>query len=385
MGLRPGIQQVAGQKIDAENLGQGDGWAYFYQTCATDFERVAVREVSLGRLQFIDSGIYKIQPMKIIVSIFITFATVLTALAQQAQLDTLRAEGYEALYNLDYEGARRRFQKMVELAPDDPAGAQCLASSLWLQQLNESYQLKSTLYTGDSKEKTDRRQTEEFRKWIRQAKTLSEARLKKEPHNVDALYYLGAAEGLEAAYTAQVEKKYVAALRAGTSAVDHHREVIKLSPDYHDSELTIGLHNYIVGSLSLPLKMIAGTMGVRGSKKRGLETLERVTVEGKWARDLARILLVDLYKREKRYEDAVKTARQLSEKYPRNYLYKLQMAEALTSQIAMLRKKKAPFKVEETELQNIFTALSRDKTFDSPTRNLINQRWTLARQQLSQD
>jgi tetratricopeptide (TPR) repeat protein len=323
--------------------------------------------------------------MKIIVSILITFASVLTARAQQSQLDKLRAEGYEALYNLDYDGARRHFQKMVELAPEDPAGAQCLASSLWLQQLNESYELKGTLYSGDSKDKSDRRQTDEFRKWIRQAKTLSEARLKKDPRNVDALYYLGAAEGLEAAYTAQVEKKYVAALRAGTSAVDHHREVIKLAPGYHDAELTIGLHNYIVGSLSLPLKMIAGTMGVRGSKKRGLETLERVTVEGKWARDLARILLVDLYKREKRYDDAVKMAQQLAEKYPRNYLYKLQMADALTSQIAMLRKKKAPFKAEEDKLQNIFMSLSRDKTFDPSTRNLINQRWTVARQQLSQD
>jgi len=320
--------------------------------------------------------------MKIIVSSLIILGSVIVVLGQQAQLDTLRAEGYEALYNLDYEGARRRFQKIVELAPEDPAGAQCLATSLWLQQLNESYRLKGTLYTGDEKEKTDRHQTDEFRKWIRQAKTLSEARLKKEPRNVEALYYLGAAEGLEAAYNAQVERKYVAALRAGTNAVDHHRELIKLSPDYHDAELTIGLHNYVVGSLSLPLKMIAGTMGVRGSKKRGLETLERVTVEGKWARDLARVLLIELYKREKRYDDAFKTAHQLSEKYPRNYLFKLQMAEALASQIATLRKSKAPFKAEETELQNIFNALSRDKTFDSSTRDLINQRWTLARQQL---
>jgi hypothetical protein len=321
--------------------------------------------------------------MKIIVSSLIILGTVIAVLGQQAQLDTLRAEGYEALYNLDYEGARRRFQKMVELAPEDPAGSQCVATSLWLQQLNESYRLKGTLYTGDEKEKTDRRQADEFRKWIRQAKMLSEARLKKEPRNVEALYYLGAAEGLEAAYDAQVERKYVAAMRAGTNAVDHHREVMKLSPDYHDAELTIGLHNYVVGSLSLPLKMIAGTMGVRGSKKRGLETLERVTVEGKWARDLARILLIELYKREKRYDDAFKTARQLSEKYPRNYLFKLQMAEALASQIAVLRKSKASFKAEESELQNIFNTLARDKTFDSSTRDLINQRWSLARQQLS--
>ena len=80
--------------------------------------------------------------------------------------------------------------------------------------------------------------------------------------------------------------------------------------------------------------------------------------------------------------DAVKMARQLSDKYPRNYLFKLQMAEALTSQIVTLRKTKSSFKTEENELQNIFTALSRDKTLASSTRDLINERWNLARQQL---
>src|SRR6185369_16504906 len=118
------------------------------------------------------------------------------------------------------------------------------------------------------------------------------------------------------------------------------KEVLKLAPEFHDAELMIGLQNYIVGSLPLPLKVIAGTMGVRGSKKRGLETLERVSIEGHWARDLARVLLVDLYKREKRWKDAVATARVLSEKYPRNYLFKLQMADALASQIVALRKEK---------------------------------------------
>jgi hypothetical protein len=98
--------------------------------------------------------------------------------------------------------------------------------------------------------------------------------------------------------------------------------VLKLAPDFHDAELTIGLMNYVVGSLSLPAKMIAATMGVRGSKKRGLQALERVATEGKWARDIARMLLIDLYKREKRFDDATKMARELAEKYPRNYLFK---------------------------------------------------------------
>ena len=328
--------------------------------------------------------------MRIILSILIVLTSLVTAVGQEqrARLDSLRAEGYEALYNLDYEGARRRFQQMVELAPDNPAGAQCLASSLWLQQLNQAWELKATLYSTsaytDSKARSNRAQTEEFRKWIRQARQLSEARLRKNPRDVEALYFLGAAEGLDAAYTAAVERKFMAAFRTAGSSVDHHREVLKLAPDFHDAELTIGLQSYIVGALPLPTKMLVATMGVRGSKKRGLETLERVATEGQWARDVARVLLIDLYKREKRWEDSFKVARQLSEKYPRNYLFKLQMADALTSQIVMLRKNKTRSDAEEKELQNIFTSLMRDKTLDSATRDLINLRWNVARQQLAQ-
>src|SRR5215216_5678686 len=87
--------------------------------------------------------------MKAIALTVILLTSLLTALGQdqQRRLDTLRFEGYEALYNLDYEGARSRFRKMIELAPDHPAGAQCYASSLWLQQLNESLELKATLYS----------------------------------------------------------------------------------------------------------------------------------------------------------------------------------------------------------------------------------------------
>jgi predicted Zn-dependent protease len=325
--------------------------------------------------------------VKIVFAVFITVASLVTASGQK-ELDTLRAEGDEALYNLDYEGAHKYFQKMTDIAPDNPAGAQCYASSIWLRQLNEAWELKASLYSTDAyssgNPKADRREADDFRKWIRRAKVLSEARLRRDPRDVEALYFLGAAEGLEAAFAGGVERKYMAALRAASSSVDHHREVLKLSPQFHDAELTIGLENYVVGSLPLPAKMLAGTMGVRGSKKRGLETLERVASEGHWARDTARVLLVDLYKREKRWSDAIKMARELSEKYPRNYLFKLQMADALVSQILTLRKANAPSSAEEKELTNIFTSLSRDKSLDSSTANLVQHRWTIARQQLDQ-
>lgn len=311
---------------------------------------------------------------------------------KSARLDTLRAEGYEALYNLDYEGARKRFREMIQIAPDHPSGPQCFAASLWVEQLNQSWELKATLYSTkaytEGKQKADPARTAEFRKWIRQTKTLAEAKLRQNARDIEALYFLGAAEGLDAAYAAAVERKFRSALKSGSNAVDRHKDVLKLAPDFRDAELTIGLQNYIVGSLPLPLKMLAATMGVRGSKKRGLITLERVSIEGRWARDLARVLLVDLYKREKRWQDAVATARMLSERYPRNYLFKLQMADALASQIATMRKAKdatpTTGQAEEKELASIFESLLRDKTLEASTAELVQFRYREARGALDQ-
>ena len=265
--------------------------------------------------------------MKLVVLVLLIFFWPAASFAQdqQARLDTLRAEGYEALFNLDYDGARSRFRKMIDIAPDHPAGPECYALSLWVQQLNEQWKLKSTLYSdsaSDAKTRVDRKQSEEFHNWTRQAKQLAQARFRKNPKDVEALYILGAAEGVESAYAAGVERKFMPAFRSGQDAVEHHRAVLKLAPDFHDAELTIGLMNYVIGSLPLPAKMLAATMGVHGSKKRGLEALERVAKEGKWARDVARMLLIDLYKREKRFDDSAKMARELSEEYPRNYLFK---------------------------------------------------------------
>ena len=94
--------------------------------------------------------------------------------------------------------------------------------------------------------------------------------------------------------------------------MDHHREVLKLDPNYIDAGMTIGLYEYVVGSLPLPIKVVAGITGFRGSKKSGLEMLERVAKEGTWAtgRCQASLLMV-LYNREKRYADVLRHAREL--------------------------------------------------------------------------
>jgi len=69
-----------------------------------------------------------------------------------------------------------------------------------------------------------------------------------------------------------------------------------------------------------------------------LQLVERVSKEGKWSRDDAKTLLIVLYTREKRYNDALAFARELMAKYPRNYLFRLEAADALVSQAEVERK-----------------------------------------------
>lgn len=288
---------------------------------------------------------------------------------ERAQFESLRRSGLEALYNLDYDKAQKDFKDIVRLYPNHPAGPQLLAARIWIKTLYESRRLQSSLYSSESfyssgDDKVDPKVVAEFRSLTREVKRMSETRLKQNPKDVEALYWLGSTEGLKASFEEAVERRHFAALKDGNDSVDHHRDVLKLDPNFIDVGLTIGLYEYVVGSLPLPIKVVAGITGFRGSKKKGLALVERVAKEGVWARDDAKTLLIILYTREKRYLDVLANARELTRKYPRNYLFRLEAASALVAQAEVERKAKnidAAVKAER-EAFATFEDLLRDRS-----------------------
>ena len=288
--------------------------------------------------------------------------------ADFARFTALRRSGVEALYNLDYEKARQDFQEIVRLYPNHPGGPQLLAARVWAKTLYESRRLQSSLYNKESfyasgDDKVDPKIVEEFRSLTRQAKRLCDVRLKQNPKDIEALNFSAATSGLRASFEEAVERRHFAALRDGSDAVDRHREVLKLDPTYVDAKITIGLYEYVVGSLPLPIKLIAGVTGFRGSKKRGLALLEEVAQRGQWSQDDAKSLLILLYTREKRFADALALARELSGKYPRNYLLRLETADALVAVANVERKSKnlAAAAKAEQEAFETFDELLRDR------------------------
>jgi hypothetical protein len=294
------------------------------------------------------------------------------------RLEELRAQGSEAVFNLDYDAARQDFKEIAHLFPNDPIGPQMLAWTLWLESLNASRLAEATIYSSqsfdtNSESKPDPRVTQEFRDLTRQAMQLARARLQRNARDPQTLYILGAVETLQASFAITVERRFIAGLRDGTSGVDRQHEVIKLDPNFHDAELTIGLYDYIVGNLPLPAKIIASFAGARGSKKRGIQTLERVAKEGHWERDDAKLLLIAIYKHEKRHSESLILSRELQAKYPHNYLFRLETADTLIVQAVDARQanQTAAAGALEKEALTIFESLlSERSTSAAPARAL---------------
>jgi len=308
--------------------------------------------------------------------IFLLFAAAISVTAQQpwltdaerSRFEELRRSGLDALYNIDYDKAERDFKEIVRLYPNHPGGYQLLAARVWIKTLYESRRLQVSLYSSESfyangDDKVDPKIVTEFRNLTRESKRLAEAKLKQEPKNIEALDFLANTEGLKASFEEAVERRHFAALRDGNDAVDHHREVLKLDPKYVDAQITIGLYEYVVGALPLPVKILAGATGYRGSKKRGLALLEQVAKEGRWSQDDAKTVLILLYTREKRFEDVLKLTRELSAKYQRNYLLRLETADALVSLAGVKRKAKDNMAAVQAEKEAFatFDELLRDR------------------------
>ena len=288
--------------------------------------------------------------------------------SERARFETLRRSGLDALHNLDYDKAQRDFKEIAQLYPTHPGGPQLLAARVWIKTLYETRRLQSSLYNSDSfysngDDKVDPAVVQEFRSLTREAKKLAEAKLKQDPKNIEALDFLAATEGLKASFEEAVERRHFAALRDGSDSVDHHRAVLKLDPKFIDAQITVGLYEYVVGTLPLPIKIIAGITGFRGSKKRGLAMLEQVAKEGRWAQDDAKTLLILLYTREGRFAEIIPITRELSAKYPRNYLYRLETADALVGMAAAQRKAKDPVGAAQAEKEAFatFDELLRDR------------------------
>ncbi|MGH9916666.1 MAG: hypothetical protein ACRD63_15420, partial [Pyrinomonadaceae bacterium] len=88
------------------------------------------------------------------------------------KFSAMRADGYKAMYNLEYSEAQKIFEQMSKEFPVHPGCWHFLATNLWLRTLNDSRRLQTSLYNSDSfymeeEDKVDPGVLQQFREWSR--------------------------------------------------------------------------------------------------------------------------------------------------------------------------------------------------------------------------
>jgi len=155
--------------------------------------------------------------------------------------------------------------------------------------------------------------------------------LAQNPDDVDALYARGAARALRCTFMGMGEKAWLSGVKAAIAARRDHERVLELDPDYVDAKMAVGVHNYVIGSMSWPLRVSASIVGIGGNKHKGLNMLRQVSDAGSLASPDAKIALALFLRREQAYDEALRLVQGMSATYPRSCLIALEYAHLLAA------------------------------------------------------
>ncbi len=247
--------------------------------------------------------------------------------------DLLRA--FDHCYNLEYTEALAIFRHAAEADPGDPQRANYIAQAVLYNAMLKAGALESELVTGTNpflrRERMNPTTEEQadFDNAINTAFTKAQAQLSSKPNDAAALYSLAITYGLRANYNFLVRKAWLDALKDSTASRKSAQRALDADPTYIDAKIILGLHDYIVGSLSWTFKAMGFLAGIHGDRDGGIRTLEAVAASGINNRSDAKILLAAIYRREKHPAQAVPLLEGMIAAYPRNYIFRLELAQML--------------------------------------------------------
>ena len=254
-----------------------------------------------------------------------------TAAGNERSTELLRA-GYLSAYNLDHDEALAAFRRAVEADPADPAAYRAIAAITWLNLMFTRGALSADEFLSSLPESNaaikppPAELAATFRANIDKAIVLAEAQVRARPRDAQAHFDLGAARGLLAAYTVTIEGSLFGAVGLARGAFKATERVLALDPSRKDASFFTGAYRYAVANLGSVKRWLAYMAGFSGDKERAIRMLEESAAYPSDVQPDARILLVLVYNKEKRYDDALRLLDGLRRDFPRNRLLWLESA-----------------------------------------------------------
>lgn len=247
---------------------------------------------------------------------------------------TVRA-AYEKFYNLDYDGALRLFDDVSNTHPQEPMAWDYILMATIFRELYLQDLLDTTYYAHDSflSSKRDVPVAPQVRARIEsltsKVVSMCDQRIKQNPADKNAYFARGYAKGMHAVFITLADHSFASAAHQGLQARNDSEQVLKIDPQYADAKMAIGLQQFAVAALPRFLRIMAGIIGVSGSKEQGLNLLRDAGAHGVVTSVESRTALSLFLRHDARYPEALAVQRGLAEQYPHDYLFRLEVANLM--------------------------------------------------------
>jgi tetratricopeptide (TPR) repeat protein len=252
----------------------------------------------------------------------------------QHSTEALIDQAFHAAYNLDHDEAVELAEQAIGAAPDQSQTHRALASILWLNILFRRGAVTVDHYLGGlskkplSVPKPPADLDLGFKRELRLAIDLGEARLKQRPGDAAARYDVSASYALQASYTASVEGSMTSAFRSAKRAYDAGESVLEEEPGHPGALLIVGTYRYVISTLGFPSRLFAYIVGFGGGKERGIRMIEQSAAGSPEEHVEAATALMLIYSREGQHARVADIAGQLASEFPRNRLFLLEEGAA---------------------------------------------------------
>jgi tetratricopeptide (TPR) repeat protein len=248
----------------------------------------------------------------------------------------LRREGYQAIYNLDYDRADDLFRQAIAADPEDYAAYRGAAAASWQRVLFVRGTLLVDDYSGHMRDtkivpmpQPPPELAAAFHRDLDRAVALAEKATER--HYKDAAPHagLGAALGLRVWFGSSIEAKTWNPGRDARRAFYESQRAYKLDSTRKDVGLVLGNFRYYLSGLPKTILWLSGLIGFQGGKAEGLRLLEDAAASPSDLQEEAQFRLSLIYTREGRHADAAVVIRDMERTHPGNRLLLLEEACAL--------------------------------------------------------
>jgi len=242
-------------------------------------------------------------------------------------------KAFARLYNFDFAGADAILEEHARIEPEDPLTYSVLAASYLfaemyrLQILQTEFFAEDSNLSGDRERKPDPAVRARLFSALAQARQRAATRLAVKPNDRDALFAMCMSAGIETDYTAFVEGRRWRGLKIARQANQHAQKLLAMNPPFYDAHHTVGMIEYVVGSMPFFVRWFVRFDRVHGDKKAGIRDLTQVAEHGRYYRPFAKILLSVIYLREKQPQKAEQFLAELARDFPENPLIARELAK----------------------------------------------------------